>query len=258
MKKFFNFKILIFLAMSLVIFIGCTKGNNQNQLDNNPEESVNEVDNHSVEDEISSNSEVSFESENAEVPGDSNDEDISEEIIETDETDVVLSPASYFPINLGSTWSYLGDGMEYASFTREVIFQEGNKGQMKEDNTGTVMATVYEVNDEGVKIVFSQGESYDDENFINREPNEDTFLIKVPIEVGNSWDTEVDTREIVDLDSSVETPLGTLEELLKIKVKNIDSIFYEYYKSGIGLVKREFSGEGFEVTSTLEEYNINE
>ncbi|HHT64389.1 MAG: hypothetical protein ACOX4H_09845 [Bacillota bacterium] len=173
------------------------------------------------------------------------------------EKEVGLKPEDYFPLTQGSTWRYLGEGNEYATFTREVVFAEGNRAQIKEDNGGTVSASVFETTDEAVTRIFFQGESYENENYLNDESNDNLVILKAPLQVGTKWDTGDSTREILDLNASLNTPAGDFEKVLKIKITFPDSTIYEYYKDGVGMVKREYiSNEDYRVTSSLEKYEI--
>lgn len=174
--------------------------------------------------------------------------------VEEKEDGKVLS--NYFPLEVGSIWEYEGEGMEYATFTREVLYVSDNKAQIKEDNSGTVTARVFEITDDTITSVFSQSESYDDENFLDFESNENIIVLKSPIEVGTKWDTDIGAKEIIAIDESLDTPAGEFENLIKVQITSEDNISYEYYKEGIGLVRREFTGDGFEVTSTLKSYKI--
>jgi len=63
-------------------------------------------------------------------------------------------------------------------------------------------------------------------------------------------------REIVETNATVSTPLGEYEGCIKVSIKLQHSTMSEYYKAGIGMVKREFEAEGMTVTSAIEEYKI--
>jgi len=162
----------------------------------------------------------------------------------------------YFPITEGSTWQYRGEGNEYASFTREVEFNKGNKAQIKENSGGTISRSIYEVSDSEIVRTFFQGESYEDKNFLEEESNENLVILKKPLKKGARWDTAHGTREIVDLNAIVETPSGKFENCIKIKVAYEHSTLHEYFAKGVGLVKREFESEGMKVISELEKYDI--
>lgn len=167
-----------------------------------------------------------------------------------------VKPGDFFPLTLGSTWQYRGEGNEFASFNREVLFAKDDRAQIREDNGGTVSAAVFEVKDDAVVRIFFQGEAYGETRFIDREPAENIVILKAPIEVGTKWEEPNGTREIVDVNAAVDTPAGKFENCIKVKISAPNSTLYEYYKEGVGMVKREFiSGEN-RVTSALEKYNI--
>ncbi|MBS3995080.1 MAG: hypothetical protein KGZ33_04740 [Alkaliphilus sp.] len=167
-----------------------------------------------------------------------------------------ISLSDYFPLTKGSSWKYLGDGNEYASFNRKVVFVEGNKAQIIEDNGGTVSASVYTFSEDEITRIFFQGEEYQETNFLNEEPNENLIVLKKPISVGTKWEVENGTREIVDVNATVDTPIGEFTNCIKVEISNEHSTLHEYFKDGIGMVKRVFISEGVEITSTLQEVNI--
>lgn len=231
MKIYNNKKLLALMLLIALVLTACNTNTNR--------ESDDVVDNNDV---VESNEVV----ESEEIP--------AEEPIEENEGERVLS--NYFPLEVGNIWEYEGEGMEYASFTREVVYKEDNKAQVKEDNTGTVTAKVFEITDEAITSVYSQSEAYDDENFLNSENNEDVIVLKSPLEIGTKWETEEGSKEIVEIDASLDTPAGEFDNLIKVQTTHEDNISYEYYKEGIGLVRREFFSDGVEITSTLKQYNI--
>ena len=171
-----------------------------------------------------------------------------------------LSLAAYFPLTVRSTWSYLGEGMEYASFTREVVFARGQRGQLQEDNGGTVIAAVYEITEDAITRIYHAGEAYEVEDLLDRvaaPESEKVVILRTPLAVGTTWQTQgYGTRTITATDAIVETPAGKFENCIAVKIEGEDSTLHEYFKEGIGLVLREFESEGYRVTSTLEEYDI--
>lgn len=162
----------------------------------------------------------------------------------------------FFPLTLGSQWAYLGEGNEYASFTREVVFVEGDKAQVKENTGGTISTSIYKSSDSEIVRTFFKGETYEDENLLKEESNENLVILKEPLKEGTQWETPHGTRQIEGLDVKVETPAGVFENCIKIKVEYQHSTLYEYFAEGVGLVKREFTSEGVEVSSRLKEYMI--
>lgn len=165
-------------------------------------------------------------------------------------------PADFFPMTKGSYWEYEGEGIEYASFTREVLFTDTNRAQFREDNGGTVIATVIEATDTAVIRVFSRAEAYGDENFMEKQANENTIILKAPIQVGTKWEVQDGTKEITAIDATVDTPAGEFNNCVAVTGHIGESTIVEYYKAGIGLVKREFTSGDTKVTSSLKKYEI--
>jgi hypothetical protein len=162
----------------------------------------------------------------------------------------------FFPLSEGSTWQYQGEGNEYASFHRKVLFVEGDRAQVVEDNGGTVSASIFKTTEDEVIRTFFQGEEYDESNLLSQESNNNVVILKTPLQAGAKWETPEGVREILEIDATVDTPVGKFEDCIKVSILSQDSTLYEYYKDGIGLVKREFISGDMTVTSTLEKYDI--
>lgn len=60
----------------------------------------------------------------------------------------------------------------------------------------------------------------------------------------------------MDTNATIKTPAGTFTGCIAVKITNEFSTLHEYFKSGVGMVKREFSSEGAIVTSELAKYSI--
>lgn len=156
----------------------------------------------------------------------------------------------------GTKWQYLGEGNEFASFTSEVLFVKEDRAQVMENNGGTVSASVFKVTDDEIVRIFFKGEEYDKTNFLDEEPNDNLVILKKPLKVGTKWETPHGTREIVETDAIVDTPAGKFEDCIKVRISLDTSTSFEYFKQGIGMVKREFIYEDTIVTSRLEKYEI--
>ncbi|MDS1029124.1 hypothetical protein RDV78_01225 [Bacillota bacterium LX-D] len=185
-----------------------------------------------------------------------NKEENNKEVNNKDKIQKKASVAQYFPLTAGSTWEYQGEGNEYASFRRKVLFSDGNFAQIREDNGGTVMAMVLKITEDGIYRVFSQPEAYNDVNLLKEKPNDNTALLKAPLKVGTKWTEPNGEREIVNLKAEVSTPAGKFDNCLKVKISGANSSVYEYYKQDIGMVYREFVSGDVKVTSSLRKYNI--
>lgn len=166
--------------------------------------------------------------------------------------------SDYFPITPGSRWVYRGEGNEYASYTQEAIYTRDNMAQFGSNNGGTAMTSIFETDDDYVKRVYREGESYNPDNYLETgfTPNDDTILLKAPIKIGTSWTNSGIGREIVSVNSNVDTPAGSFDNCVKVKISFEDSTIYEYYHKNTGLIKSEFLAEDAAVTSVLEEFEI--
>jgi hypothetical protein len=167
-----------------------------------------------------------------------------------------LKPADFFPVPVGASWEYAGEGNEYAAFKRKVLFCSGDLAQISEDNGGTVSASVYKISSDAVTRIFFRGEEYSNTNYLTAKPNDNQIILKTPFSVGTKWNEKNGTREIVDTNSSVTTPKGSFDQCLKIKISYQDSVSFEYFKQGVGLVKREFVSGETRVTSSLKSYSL--
>ena len=166
----------------------------------------------------------------------------------------VIKPGDFFPVVVGSSWEYQGVGNEYASFNRKILFSNGNLAQVREDNGGTVSASVYKITPEEVTRIFFLAEAYTPTNYLNSKSNENTVILKTPLQVGTKWTEPNGTREITDLNATVNTPAGDFTQCLKVKISNQDSTVYEYFKKGVGMVKREFINGDAKITSSLKKH----
>jgi len=160
----------------------------------------------------------------------------------------------FFPVVAGSTWEYQGAGNEYASFSRKILFASGNLAQIREDNGGTVSASVFKISSEAVTRIFFLGEAYGQTNYLKSPSNENIVILKTPLQVGTKWTEPNGTREIVDLKATVMTPAGSFTQCLKVKISNENSTVYEYFKNGVGMVKREFISGDTKVSSSLKKH----
>lgn len=166
----------------------------------------------------------------------------------------------YFPAEPGMRWEYQGEGMEYASFTREVLYRDGDLVQIMVDNGGTRMAQIYEIKEDRVIRQYAEAEVYDDRNLLASDWSHHEFrgipadILRLPGE-SDTW-TSLDgtvTSTLVSWDAVVQTPAGTFEDVIVILNRHQGSTgeVYEYYAPNVGLVKQEFNSEGYIVTSEL-------
>ncbi len=146
--------------------------------------------------------------------------------------------------------------MEFAGFETWVDYIGNDAIQIRTDNSGTTIASVYVIEDGALKEVFTQEDVYYRYDFTaEREKGE--ILIMEPIAVGTTWQLEDGTqRSITATDADVTVPCGTYKAL-EVTTDYEDSIVMDYYAKGVGLVKREFTTKEtppYIVTSELEKY----
>jgi len=169
--------------------------------------------------------------------------------------------SDYFPGSIGSYWRYQGSGNEFASFSSEVVFGGDNLVQIKENNGGTMIDSVYEISDMQISRINYIPESYEKINYLNRQASQNIIILKMPLKPGQSWENTDDKREVVSVNASVDSPAGNFDNCIKIKISpqpaSSTATTYEYYKQGVGLVKREFVSGNETISSMLEEYEIN-
>lgn len=176
-----------------------------------------------------------------EVPG--NDEEVSIE--------------EYYPIKENTKYSYEGEGNEYASYTVFVDYSSDDRIQTRTNNGGTEVVNVLEVKDDQLTLLYSRGETYFRQNFLNDEYEGGKILLKGPLKEGNSWDYDEKTSaSITGLSKEVVTSLGNYKAL-EVTLEGEQGKTVNYYAKDVGLVKTISTGEGYEVSSTLSSIENN-
>lgn len=168
------------------------------------------------------------------------------------------SVEDYFPIKENTRYIYEGHGNEYASYDVYIDYAAPNKMQQRVDTGGTVIAKVIEIKDDRVAEVFSSGEVYYRENFLEKTGTEEILLME-PIKKGTTWtldDSRV--RTITGTSVDVKVPSGSYKAI-EVTTEGPNDKIVDYYAENVGLVKSVFvSGEGGdEVTSSLSDVQEN-
>lgn len=167
----------------------------------------------------------------------------------------------YFPVGANLVWSYAGEGIEFAEFSRQVEYIQGNRTQMSEYNGATRVMMIFRVTSGTVVKTFSRAEVYDNPNYLREPDNRLSVVLKTPFSVGAAWQDEKDRREIVSIAAKVTVPAGSFENVLAVMITPLaqeagDQYHQiEYYAPGTGLIMREFIGkDGFRVSSKLKSF----
>jgi translation elongation factor P/translation initiation factor 5A len=176
---------------------------------------------------------------------------------ETDNIKEELSIEDYYPISKNTKYSYEGKGNEFATYTVFVDYATDNRVQTRTNNGGTESVNVLELKDDQLTLLYSRGETYFRQNFINNEYDGGKILLKEPLEEGNSWNyDENTTAAITAVSKEIVTGLGNYEAI-EVTLEGEQGKTVDYYAKDVGLVKTSASGEGYEISSTLSSIEKN-
>ncbi len=165
-----------------------------------------------------------------------------------------LTIADYYPFKANMKMEYEGIGNEFAEKTTFFEFIEGNRGQIKVFNPGTVMVKVLEYKDGELREVFSQGEFYHIENMLNISNENNNIILKEPLEIGTTWNTPGGYKSsITGIDISIETPYKNFKALEVTTELGEGRKQLDYYAKGIGFVASIYKDGEFEVKTLLED-----
>ena len=147
--------------------------------------------------------------------------------------------SDFFPFTEDVYMRYTGQGNEYAEFETYVDYVNGGTVQIRAINPGTESVSVYVIDNDALKKVYSDGETYYRLDY-TRQTNMDEILIKEPIEIGTTWTLAGGAvRSITAVDSPIIVPYGAYKAL-EITTSAEGYTTKDYYVSGIGLVKQDF------------------
>lgn len=152
-------------------------------------------------------------------------------------------------------YSYEGTGNEYASYNWTPQFNQDNYYQTSTDNGGTTVAEIYDYNEHEVIRSFQRPETYFRDNFTEigsfPDQREEEVILKTPIQVGNSWNSNGNDYEITAVDYEIEVPAGTYPTI-EVTITMDDMMIKRYYAEDVGLVSEISETEGMTVESNLE------
>ncbi|WP_392486253.1 GerMN domain-containing protein [Haloimpatiens sp. FM7315] len=188
----------------------------------------------------------------------SNNSKIAEKKVEKKEIKK-FSVKDYFPFISNSNMVYEGKGSEYASKEVYVDYINGNRIQLREETSGTVIGKVLEVKDGELRVVFTKPEFYYRDNLMDAidsgkiEPSMfmNDVILKEPIKVGNKWSNyQGKTREITAIDKEVQIPIGKYKA---VEVTTFDGDYKtrDYYVAELGHIKSEYDSKDMKVTTIL-------
>jgi len=163
----------------------------------------------------------------------------------------------YFPIRENVRYVYQGEGNEYASYDMYIDYTDNTHVQQRIKNGATEAIKIIEVDKGSVKCVFSQGEIYYRENFLDKTNNAQEVLLMEPIEIGTTWTLgDGRTRTITGVSVKVNTPSGSYTAV-SVETKSVSGTTTDYYAKNIGLIKTVYAADNSEISSSLSEIQEN-
>lgn len=180
-----------------------------------------------------------------------------EDDVEIDEEKLI----AYFPVLEGMHYEYRGEGIEYAAFIRDIKYVDEPFVQIHDNNGGTIVATIYKVEEARISIISQQEEFYSDHNLLSKldkDVREKEIILKPPLQEATSWESNNKRKEIIKTGMTLEVPAGKFYDVIKVASKSLhienEITNYYYYAKNIGLVKEESIGEYFNVISELKAF----
>ncbi len=168
-----------------------------------------------------------------------------------------LSIEDYYPIEENTKYSYVGKGNEFATYTVFVDYISNNRIQTRTNNGGTESVNVMELKDNQLTLLYSRGETYFRQNFLNNEYDGGKILLKGPLKEGTSWNYDENTTAVItNISKEVVTPMGNFKAI-EVTIEGKQGKTVDYYAKGVGLVKTIAFGKGYEVSSTLSSIEKN-
>lgn len=148
---------------------------------------------------------------------------------------------------------YEGTGNEFSGYDEYVDFLDGSRIQLRRNNGGTEIVSVLEKKNGMLVEIISRPETYYKENFLDKDPEENRILLKEPLTLDASWDSEGQTATVTGVDVEVKTGIGTFTalEVTRVTKGKESEKRVEYYVRGMGLVKVIDTGKDYEVSATL-------
>lgn len=183
-------------------------------------------------------------------------EETIKEIENQQKNEPVISDYSikdYVGIKVNEKYNYSGENSEYAEYVRYVDYIDGNKYQIRTNNSATETVTVIELTDNELKMVFRRGVCDYRENFLKKPETENEILLKAPIAKGTEWTlSDGSKRHISSIDTVVSTSIGEFK-CIEVTTENISGQKdLQYYAPNLGLVKEVKDAGNMNIISTLE------
>lgn len=164
-----------------------------------------------------------------------------------------LRVQDYFPKK--SMKKYFTGGFENGGFKQTIDKLEGDKVQVKQLDTGTGVAFVYQLTEKDIRIIFRTevGDgNFKDDYIGTTEANSNDIILKAPLVVGTKWDNNSDGKyEITGVNVKVQTPAGTFYTV-EVTYTNGEFVSIHNYAKDLGLVKSSVKGYSDSLLAKIE------
>lgn len=191
----------------------------------------------------------------------------------------------YLGLSLGRTWTYAGEGNEFAAYTARVTHARDNFYQLEINNGGVQMAQIIELRRDGAFEVFTTAENdYEPGKSLLNDPvltkqrtTPDRKILPWPLRRGVRWTLPDGSKaRVVTIGRSRTVPFGRLRSVVHIEVvseqevpveeiapgaspprlRKETSVVDTYYARGVGLIERSFTSNGYMVSSKLDKMTL--
>lgn len=148
--------------------------------------------------------------------------------------------AAYFPVSVGSRWVYETTvspafGVPFGGMdTVTVADIQGNVVTLRDGGPEEIR---YRITEDVVTQVYE----------INGNADTSAHVIRAPLSIGTQWQSYSATHEIVAVDTTIDTPAGTFDDVIAVRILTCagwgemmcKTSYYilVYYAKGVGLVK---------------------
>ena len=166
---------------------------------------------------------------------------------------------AYFPLSPGSWWVYHSEDSDQASYRQDVLYSRGGRAQIRVDNRAAVQMKVYLVDRSAVTLMHTAVvRDEKTESYLDRPPNTNRVLLKVPLRVGAKWVSDGWLHEVVSVTDRVETPAGIFVDCLRIRATSPDGaiVVQRYHKKGIGIVRTEYTTKDRTIVTNLVDFRV--
>lgn len=168
-----------------------------------------------------------------------------------------VSIQDYFPIKENVKYVYEGKGNEYAAYDVYIDYTSANRVQQRINNGGTETVKVFEIKDGKLIKLFSRGETYYRENFLETDGTENEIILMEPLVKGTTWTlNDSSVRTITNTSVDITTPSGNYKAI-EVTTDNSNGKTIDYYAKNVGLVKSIFNPGENEVSSSLSKIEEN-